>query len=283
MQKSIKQLMNLKTVWLLFTFVIGLGFATKGYGQAVVSLAATVDKMPSVGEQVEVSVNIANGAGVAGYAVLLVFDAAVLRYVGATPGDYLPEGGIWMAPQLSADGSYEVTLIVGGETLTGPSVQFGDEEFTVGQVLINLQQPSPEVQAVSGEEPSPVELAVPGENPFGISILASSVPDVASDADGTLVTFTFEVLKANATTFTLLNMHLSDVADAALDTIVQNDTLTLHAVDVNGDGTVNILDLVFVAGHFGTPVTEANQAADVNRDGAINILDLTRIAQNFRK
>ena len=283
MQKSIKQLMNLKTVWLLFTFVIGLGFATKGYGQAVVSLAAPVDKMPSVGEQVEVSVNIANGAGVAGYAVLLVFDAAVMRYVGATPGDYLPEGGIWMAPQLSADGSYEVTLIVGGETLTGPSVQFGDEEFTVGQVLINLQQPSSEVQAVSAEEPSPEELAVPGENPFGISILASSVPDVASDADGTLVTFTFEVLKANATTFTLFNMHLSDVADAALETIIQNDTLTLHAVDVNGDGTVNILDLVFVAGHFGAPVTEANQAADVNRDGAINILDLTRIAQNFGK
>ena len=283
MQKSIKQLMNLKTVWLLFTFVIGLGFATKGYGQAVVSLAATVDKTLSVGEQVEVSVNIANGAGVAGYAVLLVFDAAVMRYVGATQGDYLPEGGIWMAPQLSADGSYEVTLIAGGETLTGPSVQFGDEEFTVGQVLINLQQPSSEVQAVSGEEPSPEELAVPGENPFGISILASSVPDVASDADGTLVTFTFEVLKAKATTFTLFNMHLSDAADAALDTIVQNDTLTLHAVDVNGDGTVNILDLVFVAGHFGAPVTEANQAADVNRDGAINILDLTRIAQNFGK
>ena len=283
MQKSIKQPMNLKTVWLLFTFVIGLGFATKGYGQAVVSLAATVDKMPSVGEQVEVSVNIANGAGVAGYAVLLVFDAAVMRYVGATQGNYLPEGGVWMAPQLSADGSYEVTLIVGGETLTGPSVQFGDEELTIERVLINLQQPSSEVQAVSGEEPSPEELAVLGENPHGISMLASAAPDVASDADGTLVTFTFEVLKANATTFTLFNMHLSDVADAALDTIVQNNTLTLHAVDVNGDGTVNILDLVFVAGHFGTPVTEANQAADVNRDGAINILDLTRIAQNFGK
>ena len=122
---------------------------------------------------------------------------------------------------------------------------------------------------------------MPGENPLGISILALSAPDVASDADGTLVTFTFEVLKANAPTFTLLSMHLSDVEDAALDTIVQNDTLTLHAVDVNGDGNVNILDLVFVAGQFGAPVTEANRAADVNRDGAINILDLTHIAQHF--
>ena len=154
-------------------------------------------------------------------------------------------------------------------------------------MLINLQQPSLEGPAVSGEEPPPEELAVPGENPLGISILASSVPDVASDADGTLVTFTFEVLKANAPTFTLLNIHLSDVEDAALEVTAASSTLTLNAsdapVDVNGDGTVNILDLVFVAGHFGAPVTEANRAADVNRDGAINILDLTHIAQNFGK
>ena len=279
--------LNLKLVLLLLACVACLGVATNGYGQAVVSLAATGGSPLTVGENVEVSVNIAGGEGVAGYALLLAFDADVLRYISATPGDYLPEGGIWIAPQLSADGSYEVTLITGGETSTGPSVQFGDRELTIEQVLINLQQPSLEGPAVSGEEPPPEELAVPGENPLGISILASSVPDVASDVDGTLVTFTFEVLKANAPTFTLLNMHLSDVEDAALEVTAASSTLILNAsdapVDVNGDGNVNILDLVFVAGQFGAPVTEANRAADVNRDGAINILDLTLIAQHFGK
>ena len=279
--------LNLKLVLLLLACVACLGIATNGYGQAVVSLAATGGSPLAVGENVEISVNIAGGEGVAGYALLLAFDADVLRYISATPGDYLPPGGVWMAPQLSADGSYEVTLITGGETSTGPSVQFGDRELTIEQVLINLQQPSLEGPAVSGEEPPPEELAVPGANPLGISILASSVPDVASDADGTLVTFTFEALKANAPTFTLLNMHLSDVEDAALEVTAASSTLTLNAsdapVDVNGDGNVNILDLVFVAGQFGAPVTEANRAADVNRDGAINILDLTRIAQHFGK
>ena len=268
--------LHLKLVLLLLAFV-----ATNSYGQAVVSLAATGGSPLTVGEHVEVSVNIAGGEGVAGYALLLAFDADVLRYISATPGNYLPPGGVWMAPKLTADGSYEVTLSVGDEISSGKSVQFAEEELTVEQVLINLQQPSQEGPAVSGEKPSPGELAVPGENPLGISILALSAPDVASDADGTLVTFTFEVLKANAPTFTLLNMRLFDVEDAPLDTIVENDTLTLHAVDVNGDGNVNILDLVFVAGQFGAPVTDVNRAADVNRDGAINILDLTHIAQHF--
>lgn len=270
--------LNLILVLLLLAFV-----ATNSYGQAEVSLAATGGSPLTVGEHVEVSVNITGGEGVAGYAVFLAFDADVLRYIGATPGNYLPPGGVWMAPKLTADGSYEVTLSVGDEISSGKSVQFAEEVLTIEQVLINLQQPSQEGQAVSGEKPSPGELAVPGETPLGISILASSVPDVALDADGTLVTLTFEVLKANAPTFTLLEMHLSDVEDAPLGTIVQNDTLTLRVVDVNGDGTVNILDLVFVAGQFGVPVTEANRAADVNRDGAINILDLTHIAQHFGK
>ena len=47
--------------------------------------------------------------------------------------------------------------------------------------------------------------------------------------------------------------------------------------DVTDDGVVNILDLVFVASHFG----EVNADADVNVDGVVNILDLTLIAQNF--
>jgi hypothetical protein len=45
--------------------------------------------------------------------------------------------------------------------------------------------------------------------------------------------------------------------------------------DVNGDGIVNIQDLVFVAANLGTT---AQNTADVNGDGVVNIQDLVQVA-----
>ena len=55
------------------------------------------------------------------------------------------------------------------------------------------------------------------------------------------------------------------------------------STDVNGDGTVNILDLVRVASYLGESVSDENASVDVNNDGEINILDLVQIAQDFGK
>ena len=51
------------------------------------------------------------------------------------------------------------------------------------------------------------------------------------------------------------------------------------AADVNGDGSVNIQDLVLVAGQLGK--TGEDIPADVNRDGVVNILDLVFVAGAF--
>ena len=48
--------------------------------------------------------------------------------------------------------------------------------------------------------------------------------------------------------------------------------------DVNGDGIVNILDLVWVASRFDEP---GATVADVNRDGTVNIQDLVLVSDAF--
>lgn len=60
------------------------------------------------------------------------------------------------------------------------------------------------------------------------------------------------------------------------------DIETLKLADVNADGTINILDLVFVAQYFGEIFTEKQDPnPDVNSDGTVNILDLVFAAQYF--
>ena len=59
------------------------------------------------------------------------------------------------------------------------------------------------------------------------------------------------------------------------DHVVEGERL-----DVNGDGQVNILDLVVVSSSLGEPVLSDNPA-DVNEDGQINILDLVEVAGAF--
>ena len=55
------------------------------------------------------------------------------------------------------------------------------------------------------------------------------------------------------------------------------DTAEL-TVDINGDGAVNIQDLVNVASRIGQDLPAGGDPADVNGDGVINIQDLVQVA-----
>ncbi len=110
-----------------------------------------------------------------------------------------------------------------------------------------------------------------------------SVDTPSSTADGTLVTITFEVLSAKASELLLTGVIISKAAGVQLPVIIENAEITepspTKTGDANEDGNINILDLTFVASHFGS--ANPSPAADVNKDGSVNILDLTLVASLF--
>ena len=98
------------------------------------------------------------------------------------------------------------------------------------------------------------------------------------NGDGTLATLTFEVVAVKTSTLKLSDVLLSNGAGVTFVPQVENAEITESPQltgDVNGDGTVNIADLVLVASNIGKT---GQNAADVNGDGQINIADLVLVA-----
>ena len=99
-----------------------------------------------------------------------------------------------------------------------------------------------------------------------------------SDGDGTLATLTFEVIAAKASTLTLSDVLLSNSTGETFAPQIENAEITEPTRlkgDVNGDGQVNIGDLVLVASNLGKT---GQNTADVNGDGQVNIADLVLVA-----
>ena len=74
-----------------------------------------------------------------------------------------------------------------------------------------------------------------------------------------------------------INAHIPALQSRGV--IVEFDDTAVQPADVNGDGNVNILDLVSVAAQFGKQ--GQNLKTDVNADGIVNILDLVVVAGMF--
>ena len=110
------QLFNRKVLFSLLAVVMCLGFTAMSYGQAVVSIDPAEVESPAAGEELMVNINIAGGAGVAGYQVTVNFDPAALSYVSGGNADYLPAGA-FAVPPTTTDSS----VTIAGTSLTGPA------------------------------------------------------------------------------------------------------------------------------------------------------------------
>ena len=117
-----------------------------------------------------------------------------------------------------------------------------------------------------------------------VYIAATSVVGAAAASAGTLATLTFEVVAISASTLQLKDVILSNSAGMSLPVTTRSGRIetiqSLPIGDVNGDRSVNILDLTLVASNL-TVGTPTPPRADVNEDGTVNILDMVLVAQHL--
>ena len=117
----------------------------------------------------------------------------------------------------------------------------------------------------------------PVVNDNRVELAGTSLAGESSGA-GTLATLTFEVIAVKASTLTLSESLLANSAGVSSQPQVEGAEITESTQlrgDVNGDGTVNIQDLVLVGSSIGQ---SGQNAADVNGDGVVNIADLVLVA-----
>ena len=184
---------------------------------ATVSISPSSVPSPAIGEQLTLSLKIADGEDVAGYQGTVQFNTSALRYVESANGDYLKPGAFFIPPVLK-------------------------------------------------------------ENRV---VLASTAIDGLGTGDGTLATITFEVVAIKASVVTLSQVTLVNPAGERSSPQIKNGEVTEPPQifgDVNGDGVVNIQDLVLVGANFGKIGVNST---DVNGDGVVDIVDLVKVAGAF--
>ena len=84
-------------------------------------------------------------------------------------------------------------------------------------------------------------------------------------------------VRGNPLSYLSIHTHIQKLQSRGV-TVEFDDTAT-KPPDVNGDGNVDVLDLISIASVLGS--TGANIATDVNGDGVVNIVDLVLVAGTF--
>jgi len=118
----------------------------------------------------------------------------------------------------------------------------------------------------------------------GVKVVVSGIEATTNDAGQ----FTVAGVPAGTWAVTVsVPGYLSHTGQVAISSTTPHATINVVLVsgDLNGDGRINILDVVIVSEAFGSASGGANwdARADINLDGKVDILDLVAVTRNFGK
>ena len=253
---------------------------------------------PAIGEQLTLSLAIANGENMAGYQVTVGFDSTALRYVESANGDYLPASAFFIPPVVNGNrvtlGAIALTGVSSGNgtlaTLTFEVVDVKESTLIPFNVILTNSDgetlPPPIIKAGRIEEPT----AIPSS-----AIVSVTPSPVLSPAVGEQLVFNIDIAGGQDVAGYQLTLEFDGTALRHLSNS-QGNYLG------NGDGrlasgTFEVLaakaSTVSVSGYLiasnglrSIPTFESAEVivpllGDVNRDGTVNILDLILVASSF--
>ena len=185
---------------------------------ATVSITPSSVRSPAVGEQLTLSLKIADGENVAGYQATVEFDTSALRYVESAKGDYLKADAFFVPP---VDKGNRVTLASSAIA----SVSNGDGTLaTITFEVIAIKTSMVALSQVFLVDPDGA-LSYPQTENGEVTEIPQLVGDVNKDGI------------VNIQDLVLVGANFGKTGE--------------NIADVNSDGVVNIIDLVKVAGAFG--------------------------------
>ena len=229
-----KKLFQKQTFIICLITVLCFGITALSYGQAVVSINPAEVVSPAVGQQMTVTIKIANGTRVAGYDLTIGYDTSALQYVEITNSTYLPTGAFVAPAQVSSG-----RIIFAATSLSGAAAAKSGTLATLKFKVLAVKESTLRLTDV-----------------------------VLTDNDGNALSVTKQ--NANVVVRQLLSTDINrdgrvNVQDLVLVARDLGKTGS-RATDLNNDNRVNVQDLVLVARDLGKTTGSGTTTSPVPTD-----------------
>ena len=269
------------------------------------------------GAQFQVSISVVPNNDIAGMQFNLSFDPSLVTADSVAEGNLLSQDGAstYFSPGMIDNNAGTITAVYGAITSPGQTVSTqgtlatitltagsagGSSPLTLSNVVVgDIGGNSVSVNVING---SVTINCPPVLDPIGNKVVNEgetlTFTISATDSVGDSLNYSATNLPAGATfdpgtqtfswtpDYSQAGAHESihfEVSDGSLPdyeeiTITVNN---LHQSDTNGDGNVNVLDMIMVGQRWGEVGTSGWITEDINEDGTVNVLDIILVGQNW--